>query len=225
MGLIIRVWGIHFFQVSKQVFQTWEFPDKTSRSLESLLINKLCEAAGGRWRERHCLPPDAISVFWVRDALIRKWQQRSAIKISVFKTFQVRVVKELCDWKKKLGSLGRRIQIIWMPYILTSTANPSSPQSWVRMETDSVLSGQSEFMNHRIQNGHRTTPRPLPPLKGTLPILLYPNLIFLWTYIRVVLTRQFSQMEDSKVNLLCRKLYPRLSWRSFHLRFIHWGNG
>jgi len=34
------------------------------------------------------------------------------------------------------------------------------------METDSVLSGQSEFMNHRIQNGHRTTPRPLPPLKG-----------------------------------------------------------
>ena len=131
------------------------------------------------------------------------------------------------DHQKKLGPRGsrRRIEIIWMPYILTSTANPSSPQSWVRMETDSVLSGQSEFMNHRIQNGHRTTPRPLPPLKGTLPILLYPNLIFLWTYIRVVLTRQFSQMEDSKVNLLCRKLYPRLSWRSFHLRFIHWGNG
>ena len=29
--------------------------------------------------------------------MIRKWQQRSAIKISVFKTFQVRVAKKLCD--------------------------------------------------------------------------------------------------------------------------------
>jgi hypothetical protein len=52
-----------------------------------------------------------------------------------------------------------------MPYILTSTANPSSPQSWVKMETESILSGHSEYGN-RMQNGHRTTPRPLPPLKG-----------------------------------------------------------
>ena len=52
-----------------------------------------------------------------------------------------------------------------MPYFLTSTANPSSPNCWVKMETDSVLSGQSEF-SHRLVNGHRTTPRPLPPLKG-----------------------------------------------------------
>jgi len=52
-----------------------------------------------------------------------------------------------------------------MPYILTSTANPSSPQSWVKMETESILSGHSEF-NQRLVNGHRTTPRPLPPLKG-----------------------------------------------------------
>ena len=64
-----------------------------------------------------------------------------------------------------------------MPYILTSTANPSSPQSWVRMETDSVLSGQSEFMNHRIQNGHRTTPRPLPPLKGKKKIFWWNKAI------------------------------------------------
>ena len=54
-----------------------------------------------------------------------------------------------------------------MPYILTSTANPSSPQSWVKMETESILSGHSEF-NQRLVNGHRTTPRPLPPLKGEI---------------------------------------------------------
>jgi hypothetical protein len=33
------------------------------------------------------------------------------------------------------------------------------------METESILSGHSEYGN-RMQNGHRTTPRPLPPLKG-----------------------------------------------------------
>ena len=54
-----------------------------------------------------------------------------------------------------------------MPYILTSTANPSSPQSWVKMETESILSGHSEY-NQRLVNGHRTTPRPLPPLKGEI---------------------------------------------------------
>ena len=60
----------------------------------------------------------------------------------------------------------------WMPYILTSTANPSSPQSWVKMETESILSGHSEF-NQRLVNGHRTTPRPLPPLKGEIFLLSF----------------------------------------------------
>ena len=62
-----------------------------------------------------------------------------------------------------------------MPYILTSTANPSSPQSWVKMETESILSGHSEYGNRVMQNGHRTTPRPLPPLKGNITILLMPR--------------------------------------------------
>ena len=35
------------------------------------------------------------------------------------------------------------------------------------METESILSGHSEYGN-RMQNGHRTTPRPLPPLKGNI---------------------------------------------------------
>ena len=60
----------------------------------------------------------------------------------------------------------------WMPYILTSTANPSSPQSWVKMETESILSGHSEF-NQRLVNGHRTTPRPLPPLKGEIFFVVF----------------------------------------------------
>ena len=59
-----------------------------------------------------------------------------------------------------------------MPYILTSTANPSSPQSWVKMETESILSGHSEF-NQRLVNGHRTTPRPLPPLKGEIFFVVF----------------------------------------------------
>ena len=64
-----------------------------------------------------------------------------------------------------------------MPYILTSTANPSSPQSWVKMETESILSGHSEY-NQRLVNGHRTTPRPLPPLKGEIffsPQVFFPS--------------------------------------------------
>ena len=37
-----------------------------------------------------------------------------------------------------------------MPYLLTAT--PSSPTSWVKMETESVLSGHSEMSNRSRQN-------------------------------------------------------------------------
>ncbi len=76
-----------------------------------------------------------------------------------------------------------------MPYVLTANpAKPGSPTSWVKMDTDSVMSGNSEFVggngvgggglggggggvgisgiDRSRLNGHRTTPRPLPPLKG-----------------------------------------------------------
>ena len=68
-----------------------------------------------------------------------------------------------------------------MPYVLTAnSAKPGSPTSWVKMDTESVMSGNSEYVSGGIignggggverdrsrLNGHRTTPRPLPPLKG-----------------------------------------------------------
>ena len=175
-----------------------------------------------------------ISVFWVRDALIRKWQQRSAIKISVFKTFQVRVAKKLCDstearppkksWDREArGGESKLFECLTFWHRRQILARHRAGLEWrliVSSQDNRNLWTTGFKMDTGLHQGHCHL------LK--VPYLYYctlPNLIFLWTYIRVVLTRQFSQMEDSKVNFLCRKLYPRLSWRSFHLRFIHWGNG
>jgi len=54
-----------------------------------------------------------------------------------------------------------------MPFYLTSTANPSSPQSWVKMETESIVSMNSEYGQLRFHPAATTNPRqPLqfPPL-------------------------------------------------------------
>ena len=50
-----------------------------------------------------------------------------------------------------------------MPYLLTSNP-PGSPTSWVKMETESVLSGHSEFSSgQQQQQPNRSRPRALPP--------------------------------------------------------------
>ena len=64
------------------------------------------------------------------------------------------------------------------------------------METESILSGHSEYGN-RMQNGHRTTPRPLPPLKGnimcTILLLLLKCLLCAMEHKEIwCITKQFA---------------------------------
>ena len=67
-----------------------------------------------------------------------------------------------------------------MPYLLTSNP-PGSPNSWVKMETDSVLSGNSDYsaMNHTSrpntigQNGQHGMGRSRAPPTLTLPSMKY----------------------------------------------------
>ena len=65
------------------------------------------------------------------------------------------------------------------------------------METESILSGHSEYGN-RMQNGHRTTPRPLPPLKGNI----------MYTILLLLLKCLLCAMEHKEIWCITKQFAP-----------------